>query len=396
MEKYKDALSVVADKNPHAVQYVFRPHLVEIASRFFLNRFRGKVAYAVKANSEEYVLRSMYNAGVNCFDVASISEVRLIRSLFPDAFLYFMHTVKSRHAVASAYHDYGVRHFSLDSIEELDKIVEETNSAKDLALYVRIAIPNTYAKVSLAGKFGIGGAEAIELLRKTRKVALKLGISFHVGSQCMNPEAYRVAIRTASELIKDAGVEADIIDVGGGFPSIYSSMQCPPLERYFDVIHDEFNAMPGSANMELMCEPGRALVAESGAEIVRVELIKGKHLYINDGTYGGLFDAGIFKLPYPVQILREDFNHGEMRQYSFFGPTCDAVDFMPGPFLLPVDIKAGEYFEIGQLGAYSRALATSFNGFTAENEIVAVEDMPLLSLYTEGRLKDIDNTTIKE
>ena len=311
-----------------------------------------------------------------------------MHSIAPQAKLHFMHTIKSRQAIREAYFTYGVRDFSLDSHEELQKIVQETKDAKDLNLYVRLAIPNTYAELTLSDKFGINQKGAVELLKATREVAAKLGMCFHVGSQCMHPDAYRIAMRMARNVINKAGVNIEMVDVGGGFPSVYPGMIPPDMISYFNTIADEFKKFKNYKEIELMCEPGRAIVAESGSVIVRVELRKDSFLYINDGTYGSLFDAGTPHFIFPVKLHRRNVHiHSDnVTPFSFFGPTCDTMDFMKGPFYLPEDIKEGDYIEIGQLGAYGRTLATSFNGFKPEAEIVAVSDEPLMTMYDEDHL----------
>lgn len=391
MRKYQSSHLVAAELLPDNPVHVYRAGAVEKAVGFFKSNLRAKILYAVKTNPEPFILKQINSLGVDAFDVASLSEIKTVRSIMPDVELYFMHTVKSRAAIREAYFTYGIRNFSLDTEEELQKIVEETQGAKDLNLFVRIAIPNAYAELSLADKFGANTSEAHLLLQKTRQVANKLGVCFHVGSQCMHPDAYRIAIRIAGKVIARAKVKIDMLDVGGGFPSIYPGMMPPALKLYFEAIHQEFAKIVKTAgDCELLCEPGRALVAESGSVIVKVELRKKDYLYINDGTYGSLFDAGVPKFTFPVRLLRpESTGHSSnFIPFSFFGPTCDTMDFMKGPFYLPEDIKEGDYIEIGQLGSYGRTLATNFNGFRAQDEIVSVEDEPIMSLY--GKVGNID------
>ena len=371
----------VREQKPHNPVHVFRPRALEKAAGFFLERFEGQPLFAVKTNPSPHVLNALYEAGISCFDVASLREIQQVYSLFPDAKLHFMHTVKSRHAIREAYFTFGVRDFSLDSTDELNKILEETNFAEDLNLYVRLAIPNTYAEMNLADKFGINLVEAVDLLVETRSKAAKMGVCFHVGSQCMHPDAYRIAIRMAKQTVAEAGVTIDMLDVGGGFPSVYPGMIPPNMQGYFDAIHQEFAQFPGRDRIQLMCEPGRALVAESGSVIVRVELRKGQHLYINDGTYGSLFDAGSPKFVFPVRKIEDAPNEETMMPFSFFGPTCDTLDFMKGPFYLPSEIREGDYIEIGQLGAYGKTLATNFNGFGPDDVVVDVSDEPLMTMY---------------
>lgn len=375
-------ISVVQNEKPLNPFFAFRPASLKQSVQFFTNQFQGKILFAVKTNPEAHVISQLHHEGIQSFDVASLEEIRCIKHLIPDAQLYFMHPVKSRHAIREAYHTYGIRHFSLDSADELHKILEETNQAKDLCLFLRLSIPNNYAELNLGEKFGSSAKEAPFLLREIRKYAYKLGTCFHVGSQCMHPDAYRIAIRMAGKVIKQSGVSVEYFNVGGGFPSIYPGMIPSALTEYFKAINSEFARVNQGRNMQLLCEPGRALVAESASVVVRVELRKGNTLYINDGTYGSLFDAGTLRFIFPVKLLRPNLPEApDLLPFSFYGPTCDTLDFMKGPFYLPEDTKEGDYIEIGQLGAYGRTLATGFNGFYHERDVVYVSDEPLMTMY---------------
>jgi ornithine decarboxylase len=382
MDKHIKTIAALADGTIHKPLYVYRPKALEKAARFFIDGFNGVPMFAVKTNPEPYILESLRRHGLRAFDVASLEEVARTRALIPEAELYFMHPVKSRHAIREAYRLHGVRNFSLDSADELAKILQETGHAKDLSLFLRLAIPNTYAELNLAEKFGAPLQEAPKLLKIMRKHAEKLGVCFHVGSQCMHPDAYRIAIRMTSEVISQAGVPIEFFNVGGGFPSIYPGMIPPAMRDYFDAIHEEFAKTKGHERMTLLAEPGRALVAESTSIIVRVELRKGNSLYINDGTYGNLFDAGTPHFIFPVRLLRTEEPHSsDLAPFSFYGPTCDSLDFMKGPFYLPNDVREGDYVEIGQLGAYGRTMVTGFNGFAPEERAVSVSDEPLMTMY---------------
>lgn len=305
----------------------------------------------------------------------------MVRGLFPEAEIFFMHTVKSRKAIREAYSTYGVRNFSLDSQDELDKILAETGNAADLSLHIRLAIPNSYAELALTDKFGAVQVDAVQLLQQARAIAHSVGVCFHVGSQSMHPDAYRLAIKLANQVVKASGISIDTFDVGGGFPSIYPGMTPPPMHEYFEAIHDATRDIVKEHGCTLLAEPGRALVAESGSVLVRVELRKGNFLYINDGTYGSLFDAGQPKWLYPCKLLNRKAATDEVEGFSFYGPTCDTMDFMKGPFMLPADIKEGDYIEIGQLGAYGRTMATRFNGFAPASATIAVKDEPLMTIY---------------
>lgn len=380
----KKIADIIRDKKPNSPIFVFRENSLKKAVKFFQKNFMAKALFAVKTNPSKYVLKSLYNNGVRNFDVASIAEVRLIKQLFPDAKCYFMHPVKSRSAIKESY-ELGVRDFSLDSLSELHKILQETNNASDLSLHVRVAIPNSYAELALSEKFGIELDNAVDLIKKVSKYANKLGTCFHVGSQCMHPDAYRIAIRMVAGLVKEADVKIHTFNVGGGFPSIYPGMIPPDIEDYFEAIHEEFSKIQDSENIELLSEPGRALVAESLSVIVKVEMKKKDKLYINDGTYGSLFDAGYPGFIFPVKLIRDVADKNQIMPFSFYGPTCDSLDFMKGPFYLPNDINEGDYIEIGQIGAYGRTMATKFNGFTADKIVYRVSDEPLMTMYDDEK-----------
>lgn len=389
MQNYHSVRTVAEALRPALPQPVFRPRALKLAAKTFLKDFRGQTMFAVKTNPETHVLKALYAAGIRSFDVASLQEVRRVRELFGDTVsVFFMHTVKSRAAIHEAYHEHGVRAFSLDTHDELAKIMEETGNAKDLKLFVRLAIPNSYSEISLSDKFGINLADATDLLRETNKKAQKVGLCFHVGSQCMHPDAYRIAIRMAWQVVRSSRVKIDFLDVGGGFPSVYPGMTPPALSTYFNAIHEEFANGPAICkDTQLLCEPGRSLVAESGSVLVKVELRKGEFLYLNDGTYGSLFDAGTPHFIFPAKLTRADASHNHI-PYSFFGPTCDTLDFMKGPFYLPEDMREGDYIEIGQLGSYGATMATRFNGFGEMQPLVSVDEPPLMSMYRSTRKQE--------
>ncbi len=385
---YRSVDEVARRLKPEAPVECIFPEAIRAQARAFLGQFPGQVLYAVKCNPNPEMLRHMYDAGIRHFDVASLEEARTVSGLFSDAIMHFMHPVKSREAIRAAY-KMGIRSFSLDSTSELMKILEETKSAKNLQLFIRLAVGGNAAAYDLSGKFGAAPSVAADLLRHARKVAHKLGICFHVGSQCMDPAAYKAAIERAAEVISKSKVKVDVVDVGGGFPATYPGMTPPPLENFMSAIIAAAQSLVDQG-AELWCEPGRAMVADGAKMLVRVTLRKGRRLYINDGTYGSLFDAGSLGWRYPVRLVRpranvravvagkegakEGLGRGlstrapseKMVPFVFYGPTCDSMDKMKGPFLLPEDTQEGDWIEIGALGAYGAAMQTRFNGFHAE------------------------------
>lgn len=386
MHTYHTPLDLVRERSPERPVAFARPGVVAVAARWFQDSFQGDVFYAVKANPSPWVIETLAKNGVNSFDVASIREIELVAQFAPGARMAFMHPVKSRKAISEAYNRFGVKTFALDTHEELAKILEATGGAEDLTLIVRLAVVAEGASYSLAGKFGVDLHEAPALLLAARRATQgKMGVSFHVGSQCMRPTAYQAAMAQAQRAIVRAGVLVDIIDVGGGFPSVYPGMIPPDMSDYVDSIQRGFAEMSVHEETELWCEPGRALVAEASSILTKVELKKGDAVYLNDGSYGSLFDAAHMKWPFPVKLYRgegEDAHEvgGPLKPFRFYGPTCDSIDHMPGPFWLPEDIREGDYVEIGMLGAYGVAMKTNFNGF-GDAEIVEVQDAPMASMF---------------
>jgi ornithine decarboxylase len=394
LHTHHSALGLATALRPVQPVTLLRPHAARRAARFFVEKFPGRSIYAVKANPSPELLQLLWDSGITHYDVASIAEVRLVARTLPEATLCFMHPVKAEEAIEEAYFTHGVRTFSLDTMEELDKILRATRNATDLNLCVRIRVSSDHAKLSLASKFGAEPGETRALLFATRQAADALGICFHVGSQAMTAAAYAEAMERVRAAIVDAAVTVDIVDVGGGFPSTYPGMEPPPLETYFEVIHKAFEALPISYSAELWCEPGRALCAEYASVLVRVEKRRGDELYINDGAYGALFDAAHVGWRFPVKLVREGGSNTRDMAFSFYGPTCDDLDHMAGPFMLPADVAAGDYIEIGMLGAYGCAMRTGFNGFGADLKVVA-EDEPMASVYGGARRKVARSNVVK-
>jgi len=383
MRKFKDVNELVNTLKPDYPVYCIRPESIKISTDFFKRNFPGKVLYAVKTNPNEKVLKHILSNGIKDFDVASINEIKLIKKLKPEAKLYFMHTVKSRENISEAYFDLGVRDFALDTKDELQKILEATNQAKDLNLYIRIAISNEHAEIDLSRKFGALPSEALGLVRLCKEHAKKIGISFHVGSQCMHKISFSKAISEVGSIIKKTKIIPDIINVGGGFPSIYPDLNPESLSNYIEEIKNSLLKLKLPNMPELICEPGRAIVAESGSAIVKVILRKKQTLYINDGTYGTLFDAGVPNFVFPNKMISNGrIQSKKLTAFSFFGPTCDSLDYMKGPFLIPNNIKEGDYIELGQLGAYGLTFRTKFNGFYSD-QIFELHDKPIMSIYDD-------------
>ena len=392
MIKVKSVEKLINQLKPEKPVYCIRKNSVTIASKFFQKNFPGDILYAVKTNPHPMVIKTIIESGINQFDVASIEEIKQIRKFTSTGKCSYMHTVKSPESIKEAYFKYDIKTFSLDTKEELIKIIKNTNNAKDLELFVRVSVSNEHAEIDLSKKFGALNSESSGLLRLAKQYAQKIGLSFHVGSQCMHPISYAKGITEIGNIIKKTKIIPDYINVGGGFPTIYPDLIPQNLMEYFKEIKKSLENLNLKKMPKIICEPGRALVAESGSTIVRVNLRKKQKLYINDGTYGTLFDAGTPNIVFPAKMIKETSNKiisKELTAFDFFGPTCDSMDYMKGPFLLPNNIKENDYIELGQLGGYGLTFRTQFNGFFSD-EIYEVEDKPILTMYD----KDINKATL--
>ena len=385
MQKFKSVEDLINQLKPEKPVYCIRKHSVTKASKFFQKNFPGDILYAVKTNPHPVIIKTLIDSGIDQFDVASIEEIEQIRKFSSSAKCSYMHTVKSPENIKEAYFKHDIKTFSLDTKEELIKIIKNTNNAKDLELFLRVAVSNEHAEIDLSKKFGALSSESLGLLRLIKQYAYKVGLSFHVGSQCMHPISYTKGIVEIGSIIKKTKIVPDFINVGGGFPTIYPDLIPRNLIEYFNEIKKSLKNLKFEKMPKIICEPGRALVAESGSTLVRVNLRKNQKLYINDGTYGTLFDAGTPNIVFPAKMIKETSNKiisKKLTAFDFFGPTCDSMDYMKGPFLLPNNIKENDYIELGQLGAYGLTFRTKFNGFYSD-EIYEVEDNPILSLYSK-------------
>jgi len=389
MKKFSTIEELISQLKPERPVYCIRKKSIHIASKTFQNKFPGKILYAVKTNPHPEVLKTVVESGIKDFDVASIKEIEAIKKISPNAKCSYMHTVKSRESIKEAYFKFGVKTFSLDTKDELIKIIAATNCAKDLELFVRVSVSNEHAEIDLSKKFGALTSEAIGLLRLAKQHAKKIGLSFHVGSQCMHPISYTKGIAEIGNIIKKTKIIPNYINVGGGFPAIYPDLVPQSLNNYFEEIKKALKNLKLEKLPEIICEPGRAIVAESGSTVVRVNLRKKQKLYINDGTYGTLFDAGTPNIVFPARLIKGGkIISKKLTAFDFYGPTCDSMDYMKGPFLLPNNIKENDYIELGQLGAYGLTFRTQFNGFYSD-EIYEVKDGPIMSMYDKDINKDV-------
>lgn len=367
--RFRSVAEVVERLNPSYPVFMVFPDVLKARARAFLAGFPGTVLYAVKCNPDARVLRALYDAGVRHFDTASLPEIAKISELFADARCYFNHPVKSRGALESASEVYGLTDYVVDHRAELDKLFEIVGT--DITVEVRIATAKGQALYNLSSKFGASPEDAVALLKEANRRGARTAIAFHVGSQCPDPDAYRLAMIEAAEVAKRAGVPIEYLDVGGGFPGAYGS-PVPPMTAFFEVIgkakEDLGLAMP------LLAEPGRALSADGGSVLAQVQLRKGDDLYINDGIYGCLAEIQLGELKPPVRALSLAGGtcrpaEGAERTFRIFGPTCDSLDVFKVRFELPDGIGEGDWIEFRRMGAYSIGMQTAFNGFFTDTVV---------------------------
>jgi ornithine decarboxylase len=366
--RFVDARAMVAALQPSYPVYCLKPAALIEAAQRFIDLFPGRVLYAVKCNPHPRVLRTLWAGGIRHFDTASLSEIAMVREIFREAGIYFMHPVKGRAVIKTAWRVYGVDHFIVDHPDELAKVLEETDGGDGIAIFVRVKTPQVDGTFyHLSDKFGAEPEAATALLREAHEQGCQTGLAFHLGSQCGDPAAYTAALEMVGGVVEQAKVQLNFLDVGGGFPGYYADTQAPPLEDFIEAIESGVRRLKLRRDCVLMCEPGRALVADGCNLVVQVQLRKDNRLYINDGIYGSLSETVDAGVQYRVRLIRLSGEPSTLLvPFIINGPTCDSLDVLPKPFELPADTREGDWIEFEQTGAYSNALASHFNGFHPE------------------------------
>ncbi len=373
---YASVEDVIAKMNPAMPVYVLHPNKFRTAAKRFLDSFPGDTLFAIKANPHPHVLEQVYEAGIRHFDTASLPEIVQVKTRFPDAHCHFMAPVRSPGAAKAAFNEYGVTDYVVDCDFELDKLLAETGDAKRLRIFVRIATPLGGALLELSSKFGTTPEDAARLLKRVAESGAAPALTFHVGSQCLSPFSYAQAIEMAKRTAELAGVDIQALDLGGGFPGPYRNNDVPPDHWYFDTVKQALATLP--RKIPVLCEPGRALVAEGMSLITQVILRKGDSLYLNDGVYGSFDELTLpgWNADYYMRAFRRDAD-GTPRElalgmlpFRVYGPTCDTLDLLPRPLLLSADMQAGDFIVFEAIGAYSVAVRTNFNGFFPDTWVV--------------------------
>ena len=349
--------------------FCFRPQAVREMAQVFLQHFPGKVLYAVKCNPGRHMLAALNASGIGHFDTASLAEVELVSSLLPSAQCYFMHPVKARAAIYRAYQEYGVRHFVVDHSAELTKLIDVIPPSRNVVVVVRLAIEHGGAIYELSSKFGADIGAAVELVRAADQLGYATGLAFHVGSQCVDAQAYRLGLEMVNNVVEQTSVAPACIDVGGGFPGDYVNSPIPTIVPFLELIDQTYREIQMPTDCELLCEPGRALCMHGESLVLQVHLRKNDMIYLNDGMYGAMIEEKL-GLRMPVRVVESRPFSDRVQSFKVFGPTCDALDVYPAPLDLPSDIREGDWIEFQRIGAYGAACQTAFNGFFSDTVVV--------------------------
>lgn len=329
------------------------------ARRFKAAMPRVHPHYAVKANPHPNVLKALTEEGVS-FEIASIAELDLLMGMGVSApEIFYSNPMKSRQYLRYAA-EKGVEWYVLDSVEELRKIHEIKPDAK---LYVRIDAPNVGSDWPLSGKFGAQPKEVEEIIAAAVELKADLaGVTFHVGSQCRNPENWRVGIENAKRLFRKMrlkGLKPRLLNIGGGYP-VRHTKPIPSIEVIGEVVNRALAGLPDGTRV--MAEPGRYLVSDAGWFVCRVvgTARRGdkRWVYLDAGLFGGIIET-TEGLQYHVLTDRS----GPLVPWTVAGPTCDSVDIVMRDQPLPEDLRADDFVYIPNAGAYTTAYASNFNGF---------------------------------
>lgn len=372
-ETWSDPIAHLTRQAPDAPVLYFAPDRLQATAQAFQAGFPGLVTYAVKANPGEEVLANLVAAGITAFDVASPEEMRAVRALCPDAVLHYHNPVRSPAEVAVAA-AMGVRAFSIDCVGELDKLTGKVAPGSEMS--VRLALPVRGAAYDFGAKFGLGPEGAAALLREVAARGHVPSLTFHPGTQCADPAAWGAYIGVAAEVARAAGVRLYGLNVGGGFAS-HRTGEAPDLTPIFRHIGAQVTRHFGDQLPALVCEPGRAMVAEAFTLGLRVKAIRdGGAVFLNDGVYGSLTEIRDIGASDRLRVIAPDGTErrGAPVARVVFGPTCDSIDRLPEPLPLPGDMAEGDHVLIAGMGAYTRSLSTGFNGYGLR-DVVTVQHL---------------------
>lgn len=388
LKTFENVSSVISELSPGRSVLCFNPDKVYRKVSQFKEGFPGKTSWSVKSNPHPEVVKAIVAAGISEFDVASRAEIELIQDQCPSGILHFNHPVKPPEEITFAYEEANIRSFVLDDMGELEKLKTQLKkylpeSSNGITVFIRFLDTSVMGSenYNFGKKFGASIDETKQIMHACNKLGFKIGLTFHAGSQNKNPEFYPLMLAKAKELVDYALHELDVkvtsLNVGGGFPCVYPDGKEPDLSQFFEAIRFGSDGYQG----DIICEPGRALVADSISLLTRVNLRRqnDNRVYINDGFYGSFMELKFVDFIPPVRAYDADGHlihaHEDMMiDFSVWGATCDSIDQIPKLIKLPSNIKTGDYIEFGLMGAYTNATVTRFNGIRPA-EMVIVKNL---------------------
>lgn len=336
--------------------HFFSPSLLTAKLAEFQRGFGGLVTFAVKANPTEDVLSTLCHGGLHGFDVASPEEIALARKICPTAALHYNNPVRTRAEI-----DYGVANgvtsWSVDDWDELEKLLARV--PEDAEIAVRFKLPVEGAAYNFGAKFGATPPLAAMMLARVAEAGRKPSLTFHVGTQCVDPAAWGQYVEEAAAIASEAGVTIERLNIGGGFPA--SRNYRVEMMPFFTAIKEALGAFPVAPT--LICEPGRGLVADAFALAVQIKSVRNDCIYLTDGVYGGLSELLSMPAPSFAVLSEEGWRKGPHRPRKAFGPTCDSIDVLRDPLELPIYLDEGDWIVFRSMGAYVTGVTTRFNGY---------------------------------
>lgn len=358
-------VNYIRHETPDNPVFFFNPAALRSSVAVFLDHYPGLVTYAVKANDTVEIIENLWAAGVKTFDVASVAEMETVRAVNGSAVLHYNNPVRSLAEIKAA-HGYGVVSYSVDSPSELEKIASIV-PADGVEISARLALPVTGAVYNFGEKFGKRPERIVELLLRIKALGFVPSITFHPGTQCDDPEAWVSYIQVCADVAKQAGVTLARMNTGGGYAA-HRWGDAPDVLAIFDAIETAVDQAFDGNGPELVCEPGRALVAEAFSLATRIKAIREDgSVFLNDGIYGGMAENLSMATVDRIVVVDPEGHErtGARTPRGVFGPTCDSLDKLPDKINLPDDIAEEDYVLFSGMGAYTNATVTRFNGYGA-------------------------------
>ena len=369
---YPNTSALIAAEAPDFPSFLFSERELVKAKKVFKKGFNGLLTYAVKCNPSPHILQILHREGLKAFDVASNTEMELVRDYAPGAVMHYNNPIKNKREIERAYDEFGIRSFTIDHPQQLDQLAAVVSPSKDVEVTTRFKAGKALKSYDFGTKFGVMEQGAIEIVQMVEQMGYTPSLCFHVGSQCEDAYAYERHIAAAANIAKESGIELKRLNIGGGYPAPYPTSEAPPMDYYFETIDQAVKDHFSGSKPELIIEPGRAMVASSTSLLLRVKHQRGGiSVYLNDGAYGALMEVKFMHFTPPARVwrgARVHDNEGQFEGFTVWGPTCDSYDVLPQTFMLPSDIDEDDWIEFGLMGAYTQASLTPFNGFDRRDQ----------------------------